>query len=360
MKKQFAIFLLLLASLSSLTIHAQVNVEVKIDSVEMLVAEQTDITLKVTCEAKQQLTMPYIEEGAQLMPNIEVLHVYTPDTTMLNNGSHIEVSQRYTITAWDSTLYTIPPFVIQVDTSYYESNSLPLKVISLNVDTVNVDKFFGPKEMRHLPFSYPDWADLNFWSTYLIPCLGIGLLLLLVAANGKPIMRFVRRKKKLPPHKVAMNAITRIKNERTWAEEDSKEYYTQLTDTLRTYIQDRYGFSAMEMTSEQIIEHLLEVSDEQQLAELREIFRTADLVKFAKWNTPINENDANLVAAVEYINQTKQEEDPKAKPEPEVIREMDKERLKEVLIFRIASAVFIGGAIALAVWAVMNVYDIIR
>lgn len=34
---------------------------------------------------------------------------------------------------------------------------------------------------------------------------------------------------------------------------------------------------------------------------------TADLVKFAKYSTLINENDMNLVNAIEFINQTKQE-----------------------------------------------------
>ena len=38
------------------------------------------------------------------------------------------------------------------------------------------------------------------------------------------------------------------------------------------------------------------------------MFTTADLVKFAKYNTLINENDKNLVSAIEYINQTKVEE----------------------------------------------------
>lgn len=44
--------------------------------------------------------------------------------------------------------------------------------------------------------------------------------------------------------------------------------------------------------------------------ELRELFLTADLVKFAKYSTLINENDLNLVNAINFIDQTKQENVP--------------------------------------------------
>jgi hypothetical protein len=92
--------------------------------------------------------------------------------------------------------------------------------------------------------------------------------------------------------------------------ENPKEYYTKLTDTLRRYIEERYGFSAMEMTSTEIIEQLTRKGDQTMLDELRQLFQTADLVKFAKYSTLINENDANLVNAIDFINQTKLENVP--------------------------------------------------
>lgn len=50
---------------------------------------------------------------------------------------------------------------------------------------------------------------------------------------------------KLPPHQAAMKEIERIKNEKVWQKGLPKEYYTELTDTLRTYIKDRFGFNAL-------------------------------------------------------------------------------------------------------------------
>lgn len=66
----------------------------------------------------------------------------------------------------------------------------------------------------------------------------------------------------------------------------------------------------MEMTSSEIIERLRQDGDKKMIGELKELFETADLVKFAKYSTLINENDLNLVNAINFIDQTKLENAP--------------------------------------------------
>ena len=72
----------------------------------------------------------------------------------------------------------------------------------------------------------------------------------------------------------------------------------------------------MEMTSSEIIDKLQEINDKESIKDLMYLFQTADLVKFAKHSPLMNENDMNLVNAVDFINNTKVEPDPNAKPEP--------------------------------------------
>lgn len=50
-----------------------------------------------------------------------------------------------------------------------------------------------------------------------------------------------------------------------------------MTDTLRTYIKERFGFNALEMTSSEIIEKLLEMQDKEAITDLRSLFETARL-----------------------------------------------------------------------------------
>ena len=343
----------------SIGVWAQVLVDVKLDSLQMFIGEQTGLTLSVTIDAKQKLVMPDIKNQQELVPNIEVVNVGKPDTTFLNEGKRLTVNQTYTITAWDSAFYYLPPMMVKVDGKEYESKSLALAVYTVDIDTIHVDQFFPPNGIMELPFQWQEWTPVVFGFWLIVLMIAIAGVLIYHVHHGKPIVRFIRRKKKLPPHQVAMNEIERIKSERKWAEEDSKEYYTLLTDTLRNYIRDRYGFNAMEMTSTEIIERLISENNEEALDELREIFRTADLVKFAKYSTLINENDANLVAAVEYVNQTKVEPDPNAKPEPEVIRETDQSRVNQIRIMRVAIVVLIILSLVLLTFIVLRSADLL-
>lgn len=317
--------------------QAQVTVDVRIDSMQLFIGQQTGITLDITCDASQHPILPVLQERGMLTPGVEVVKILPTDTTLLNEGKRMQLTQRYIVTSFDSSLYYLPPMEVLIDTTHYRSKALALRVYTVPVDTVHLDEFFGIKDIQSPPFSWHDWKKICYGS------LVITLLLLLISAmlvwlkQGNPIIRIVRRKVKLPAHQVAMNQIDRIKQERLGTQEDSKEYYTELTDTLRTYIQERYGFRAMDMTSSEIIDRLMQESDQDALEELRQLFQTADLVKFAKYNTLINENDANLVTAINYINTTKLEVDPNQKPEepeytPDQIRSIGMKWTLRILI----------------------------
>lgn len=338
---------------------AQVQVDASIDSVQMFIGEQTYATLKVTLDAKQKVEMPDIKKGQMLVPDVEVLDIMHADTSYLNEGRRIEVVQRYLITAWDSSLYYLPPFEVKVDGKSYSSPRLALKVYTMDVDTLHTDRFNPPRGVMKPPFDWNDWNAIFWVSFALIFMLLSSHVLSVRVRTGKPFVRIIRRKKKLPPHQVAMQEIERIKQTKNLTQEEGKAYYTQLTDALRTYIRERYGFNALEMTSGQIIERLLQENDEEALGELREIFRTADLVKFAKYIAQDNENDANLVAAVEYINQTKVEPDPNAKPEPEIVKETDHHRQNQVIAMRVVILVFSCLSVAALLWILWRVCDLI-
>lgn len=338
---------------------AQVTVDVKIDSLQLLIGEQTGITLDVTCDADMHPVLPALNDRSMLTKGVEVVKVCPTDTQMLNEGKRMQLTQRYIITSFDSALYYLPPMEVMVDTTHYKSKALALQVYSVPVDTVHLDQFFGPKDIEDAPFSWDDWAGVVYGSLIIILLVVLTFVMLVWLKQGNPIIRIIRHKAKLPPHTVAINEIHRIREERTWTNEDSKEYYTQLTDTLRTYIQERYGFRAMDMTSAEIIERLTQENDEEALDELRSLFQTADLVKFAKFSTLVNENDANLVAAVDYINQTKQEVDPNAKAEeptytPEEMRSIGMKWTLRILIGLASAAV-----LAIVVLIIIRLFDLL-
>ena len=358
--KRIVLFLIFSLSHFLANVSAQVTVEARIDSLQMLVGQQTGITIDVSCDGKATVELPTFQKGQQLAPGVELVEMMAADTTKLDGGHRMQVTRKYIVTAWDSSFYYIPPMKVRVNNKEYLTKNLALKVYTLDVDTLHYDQYFGPKDVMDAPFSWDDWKPVIASLVLILLLSGLAAYLVYILRTGKPLIRIVRRKRKEPAHKVALTAIERIKTERTWAQEDSKEYYTQLTDTLRTYIQERYGFSAMEMTSGEIIERLTQENDEEALAELRELFQTADLVKFAKWTTLINENDANLMTALEYINQTKQEEDPNQPQEEVIVTPEAKRQRITIWTMRVVSAIAAAAAFALLVWVIYRTIDLLR
>ncbi|MBQ0022980.1 MAG: hypothetical protein KBT29_07045 [Prevotellaceae bacterium] len=325
---------------------AQVTVESKLDSAGIFIGQRIGLTLEVSAEAGKNVEMPEWDSLQQVVPGLEFVRSEKADTSYMNEGKTMLLSKRYYFTSFDSALYLIPEMDVKVDGKSYLSKKLALKVVTFEVDTLHADSIFGMKTELAPPF---DWAEWRLVIIFFIIALLIAALMGYVIyrlKNNKPILRRIRTKKHVAPHKAAMQKIEQIKEEKIWQSEDSKEYYTQLTDTLREYIKERYGFNAMEMTSYEIIQKLQEVNDEQAIGELRELFQTADLVKFAKYSTLINENDRNLVSAIEYINQTKLEE-PEEKPQPEVIvvEEKRSKIAKRVLI----ASIVVAGLVLLGV-----------
>ena len=294
---------------SVLCVQAQVSVEAEIDYIQIFVGQQAHVTLSATAKENAKVEFPQWKPTEYVTPGVEVLDCKELENKEEDNGF---VTRRmvYTMTSFDDTLYYLPPMTVKIDGKPYQSKSLALKVLTIEVDTLHAEQFFGPKDVQDNPFQWSDWI-LPFWASVLMLVLmAIGYYLYLRLRDNKPIISHIRIVKRLLPHQKAMKEIEQIKADKMVTSENSKEYYTKLTDTLRKYIEERYGFSAMEMTSSEIIDRLMSTQDQKALDELRQLFTTADLVKFAKYSTLINENDANLVNAIEFINQTKLENMP--------------------------------------------------
>ena len=277
--------ILIICVVCAFKVTAQVSVDVRIDSIEMFVGQQVHVTLTANAKENSKVEFPQYKPTQYITPGVEVLGSRETEKQELDNG-FVARSMVYTLTSFDDTLYYLPPMTVKIDGKPYASKS------------------------QDNPFLWSDWSRPFWLSVLLLVLMIVCYYLYLRLRDNKPIISHIRIVKRLLPHQKAMKEIEQIKADKMVTSENSKEYYTKLTDTLRKYIEERYGFCAMEMTSSEIIEKLVEVQDEGALSELRHLFLTADLVKFAKYSTLINENDQNLVNAIAFINQTKLENVP--------------------------------------------------
>lgn len=328
--KKYLFLIVLFSIWATKSVAQSVTVDASIDSLQILIGEQAKVKLEVSVDADKRAIFPAYRDT--LVRGVEIVDVAKPDTQYLNDKKRLLITQEYTITSFDSALYYLPPMEVLVDNKPYRSKALALKVYSMPVDTLHPDQFFGPKPEMNAPFVWEDWYATITAGVLLIPFGLLLVYLIMRIFDNKPIIRKVKVEPKLPAHQLAMQEIERIKSEKIWQKGESKGYYTELTNTLRSYIKERFGFNALEMTSSEIIDRLLETNDKDAISDLKSLFQTADLVKFAKHNPLMNENDANLVSAIDFINGTKIQEDENAKPQPTEITIIEKRSLRTKIV----------------------------
>ena len=334
-----------------------VTVNAEIDSFQRLIGEQAKITIEVTANAGSRIVLPNFDK--EIVEGIEIVHKAEPDTQYLNGKKRIEIKEVYTVTSFDSSLYVIPPFEVLVDGDPYFSKELAMAVYIMPVDTTNVDAFFGPKDIWRTSLSWADIKD-SFWLFIALLLLGTAFVWMLIRyMNNKPIIRIVKIKPKLPSHVVALKEIERIKSDDKWRTGGlSKEYYTELTDAIREYLNDRFGFNATEMTTGEIIDNLMRVSDKETFKELEELLTMADLVKFAKFEPAMNENDRNILNAIEFVNRTKIVES-EENPQPTEKKIVNKRSKREKRLLLLTVVILALLSVALLIILVRELYYLI-
>jgi len=85
------------------------------------------------------------------------------------------------------------------------------------------------------------------------------------------------------------------------------EYYCDLSDIVRKYIEDRYTIRAPEMTTEEFLDKMQGDTSLQSehKAILKEFLLASDMVKFAKHSPEIKEGENSFKLAVKLIDETK-------------------------------------------------------
>lgn len=337
-------------------VHAQnVVLNAEIDTFQMLIGEQTTIRLELSVDAGNRVKMPEFKTGS--VNGLEVLDTKA-DVRSINEGKREVYTNEYLITTFDSTLYSIPPFEVLVNDSAFRSNPLALAVYSMPIDTANLQNICGPKAIQDVELTWEEYRD----SVYLGVILAIlGAVLAWVVTRlvkNKPIIRIIKIKPKLPSHITALNRIEEIKGDKSLRlEGNTKEYYTQLTDTLREYLRDRYGFNATEMTTSEIVGHLLKIQDKESIKDLKEILQVADLVKFAKLHPSINENDRNMANAIEFVNETKNIEEEKVQ-QPTEKRIVNQRSLFEKRMLIVSISVIACVLVVIAALLAIDMYNL--
>ena len=349
-------FIYILGILMPVALSGQsVLVQAEVDSMMMWVGQQTGLRIGVTCDAGQDVVFKNYRDT--IVEGLEIIPPVVTDTQYVNNGQRMTITRNYTVTCFDSCLIFIPYIPVTVDGQEYQSNRVALAFMSYDIPQGEETQIFGPKENMKAPVRlYEIKGLLLYWLLAAITIV-LAFYLFVRYRDDKPIIRKIKIEPKVPAHVRAIGRIEELRTSGGPHREDSKGYYTELTDILREYINDRFGFNATEMTSYEILEHLEENNDKESLSELRDLLSTSDMVKFAKFKPMLSENDRNLVTAMEFVNQTMVEvpESELMPKEEETIVEVKRSKGARTMLLVAGIVIALAGTVFF-VLAVLKIY----
>jgi hypothetical protein len=149
----------------------------------------------------------------------------------------------------------------------------------------------------------------------LVPFLGgiaiIGLIIGLIwyyywrKRMNKPLFPVITRTQG-PPWQIALQSLALLEEKKLWQEGKIKEYYSELTDIIRHYLNQQYGIEAMEMITAEILEaYDVAGLEPDSRTVLSSILVQADYAKFAKAIPQRNENERSMTQARQFIDATK-------------------------------------------------------
>ncbi len=309
--KHYLLYIFLLVSVVSFAQQKPV-VTAEIDTTNIRIGEQFEY--KITVKDTANVIIPKLEK----LKGVEIVEDKKIDT--IKNS----LIKKYILTSFDSGAYYIPQQQIFIRQRLHLTDSLLIKVATVAVDTTK-QKMFPIKAIQSEPYQFDDFKPY-LW--YVI------LALLIIGA----ILYFVFRKKKeveeevivpaLPPYEEAIQKLHALDEKLLWQNNQIKEYYSELTEIVRAFIERELKVPALESTTDELIETLTDFNDskaittpKETIEKLRNLLREADLVKFAK-SKPLSEQiEFNRKEAEEVVTELKPEE----KEEPEIKTDVDNE-----------------------------------
>lgn len=301
---------LLLSAFAAFPAAAQApTVTARVEPDSIGIGDRFDYVIDVEKDLVQVVQFPeFRPEGPSGMELVAEL----PVDTLERDGRHLKLSKRYRLAAFEEGRFNLGAAqVLYADKNILDTlrgrDSVYLEVTTFQIDSTS-QSIYDLKAQKTLPFRFREVSGYVKW--------GILFVLFLLAAayalqrylqsRGKKLGDLFKPAPPLPPHVAAIQALEALHNQKLWQNNRHKQYYSGLTDILRTYIAARWSIGAMEMTSDEIIDAMrqVELPDKARM-DLTATLRDGDLVKFAKATPEAEQNEADYLKAYYFVEETK-------------------------------------------------------
>ena len=294
------------------TVSFSQQVEVAVDTTNIRIGEQ--FFYQISVDDTTSVIIPKLEN----LKGLEVVEDLKIDTVKSN------LIKKYLLTGFDSGAFYIPSQQVFIRNRAYITDSILINVATVAVDTTK-QKMFPIKAIQSEPYVFDDFIPYLIW---------VILGLLLIAA----IIYYIKTRKKkevteeeiialLPPYEEAIERLHKLDEKLLWQNNQVKKYYSELTEIVRTYVEKELKVPALESTTDEIIETLIDFNkaktletNKETINKLKTLLSEADLVKFAKSKPLAHQIEGNRKDAEEVLNELK--------PKPIIEEETDEDELE--------------------------------
>lgn len=278
------------------------SVKAVLDSQQILIGDQINLDLTATFNDGVSVAWPVFKDT--ITGQLEIIQSSIPDTVKKETGE-IVIHQRLVITSFDTGFIVLPPvhFVFNEDSAQMLSTE-PLLVFVSDIPVEMEADIKDIKERLDVPYN---WKKLLMWALIILTILGliIGGILYWNKHRKQVEVPAARPKPKRPAHEIALEKLEALRQKKLWQNDQTKEFYIELSDIIREYIEFRFDVLALEMTTDETVSALqLKGVVEQQIGSLKQMLQMADLAKFAKYKPVSNENELCFDLAVQFVNNT--------------------------------------------------------
>ncbi len=258
-----------------------ISVESSIDKSTVTVGELVQYEIKIKFDPEIQVAAP--PPGINL-GGFEIRDY--KDNDPVNIDGVIEKTVEFSIAAYDTGNFAIPPTGIAYMTPDSATGTLFTDVVNIRVETVHTgesEDILDLKSTLDIPMT---WTNIIIFSAIGLLVLAGGIFWYLhyrKKKQGGSLFEWTKDPDK-PAHEAALEALDNLRSSILIKEGRIKEYYIILSEIMRMYLQNRYFVPVMEKTTAETLDVLngLDIEEEPYI-QIKELLEVSDMVKFAKF-----------------------------------------------------------------------------
>jgi hypothetical protein len=301
----FLVLILLSCGFVSNAGAQNISVEAKLDQPTIRIGDQTNLRLIVHQPVKEKVNFPKLADT--ITGKIQIVSSKLDTVIDQNNRSRETVTQSYTITSFDQGTYTIPSYSIGSAAGVLKTNELTLMVQTVPVDTTKA--IYDIKQPLAVSYTFLDWLKDHWgWVALgLVVIAAIAAVIWYLKKRPKTVTIIKEVKPDIPAHIVALGKLQQLRDKKLWQQDGVKQYYSELSDIIREYLEKRYVVKTHEKTTDEIFAALkyMDIANEYRI-KLNQVLILADLVKFAKEKPLPVDNELSMENALAFVLKTQE------------------------------------------------------